>query len=216
MKTNKVTPMIAVLGLLLGAATQAQATAETNKVSFVLTLYRQADPTVKTNSNGSLTWLSKVDTVRGGDKDLLNLLSDATGVVFPPASYIEMDGDIFFSTLKFLVKSKTNSVLADVSSYFTIHAGSDDIYSGLYNDGTQAETSLDHYILRITFYDAQGNDFDVSGLAAETYSATPMNTSGQQTLTDTVTVPISGTGHLNGDSVVVQGTITFKGKSLWN
>ena len=216
MRTNKVMPMIAVLGFLLGAAPQVRATADTNKISFVLTLFRQADPTIKTNINGSLTYLSKVDKLRGLDKDVLNLLSNATGVVFPPASYVEMDGDIFFSTLKFLVKSRTNSVLADVSSYFTIRAGSDDIYSGTYNDGTQAETSLDHYTLRITFQDGQGNDFDVNGLASEMYTATPMNPSGQQILNDTVTVPVSGTGHINGDSVVVQGTIAFKGRSVWN
>jgi hypothetical protein len=216
MKANQLITLIAALGLTFGAALSARATADTNRISFALTFFGQgATTTVSNASNGSTTYNSTVLQQRSGDKDLLGLIADSTGATIPPGSFVEVDGSIFQNGLIFVVKSKTNSVIVDVSNMFDITVTSDDIYAGKYNDTTWAETSKDYYTVHIKFDDKNGSSFDVEGFATESYKASPQ-TGGVQTLTDSISMAVSGTALSDGFPLIVKGTVTLKGKSISN
>ena len=213
MKTRQLISIIGVFTLALGGAQQAPASATTNRLSLALTFVAQSDTTTKTNaSSGAITYSTKFDRSRRTDKDLLSLLQTATGTTFPSDAFIEVDNDLF-SEIVVTVRSKTGDVVADVSSYIHITIPSDDIYAWVYNAGTGARTSTDNYIVKVTFDDGAGNNFDVNGMATETFKATPIK-NGQQTLTDALFIPVTGIGLINGQSAVVKGTITLKGKSV--
>ena len=215
MKT-KLLLVIAGLGLTLGSVQQARATADTNKLTIALSFIAQGATTTKTNSSsGAITYTTRLDKFRGTDKDLISILGDAVGQSFPLGSYLGIDGDIFDPpSVNFLVKDKTGAVLANVTAYFTIQVTSDDIYSDVWNDTTFAETSQDNYMVRLTFDDHAGNTFDVSGLASESFKATPINANDEQTLTSSITIAVSGTATSGTDTAVVKGTVTVKGKSI--
>jgi hypothetical protein len=212
MKIKQFISVIVALTLVLGAAQQTFATAKTNRLSMALTFVTQGDTTTKTNtSSGAITYTSKFEKSRRTDKDLLKLLQTATGTAFPLGAFIEIDNDLF-SDIVVTVRSKTGDVLADVSSFIHITGISDDIYSWIYTDATAARTSTDNYILEVTFDDGAGNSFDVSGMATEAFKATPVK-NGQQTLTDSIVIPVTGAGSIDGASAVVKGIILLKGKS---
>ena len=214
MKTKQLIPIIAAAGLTCGTVQRAQATADTNKLSINLSFVAQGETTAKPTSSGAVIYTTKVDKFRGGDKDVLGLLESATGQTFPTGSFVEVDGDILATNVVVLVRSKTGSELANVTDHFFFEVTSPDIFAGTENDTTRVQSFTDYYTIRILFDDANGNSFDVTGVAQESFKATALNGNGEQTLTDSISIPVSGTATSAGDVVIVKGTITLKGKSI--
>ncbi len=107
MKTKQLITIIAAAGLTCGAVQRAQATADTNKLSINLSFVAQGETTAKPTSSGAVIYTTKVDKFRGGDKDVLGLLENATGQTFPTGSFVEVDGDILATNVVVVVRSKT-------------------------------------------------------------------------------------------------------------
>jgi hypothetical protein len=211
MRQNQVLTLAAAVVMMVGTASQAHATATTNRATATLTFLRQGDTVHVPNSTVEIYKLKKNLILT---KNLLGLLATATGNpnVSAAANYLEVDGDVDNSPAV-LVKSSTGAVVAHVTAFFTLSLDSLDVYSSVYNSANDAETSTDYFLITLGFHDNAGNDFSVSGMATDRYAASAYK-NGQQTQTSVVTANVSGKGHIANEEGIVYGSIRLTGRSI--
>ncbi|MFO1476552.1 MAG: hypothetical protein U1F98_07870 [Verrucomicrobiota bacterium] len=191
--------------LALGASiAHAQDTALT--LSFQLTARG-----FTTNWSGNVfkakTYTGKVDT-----KIILGLLGDATASDFTGASLVLIfDPNSYTNSNVFQVRRGTN-IVADVSSFFTITSGENDVYSETYDGNTGKDSYQGYWIQSLAFDDKNGHSFNLNGVTQETYNASAANkTTYIRKISESQKYTASGDGDDSGDYYIFTGTVSAKG-----
>ena len=187
---------LAVIGTLIaiGISTANAQTTNTNVVlglNIALSGFRQADE-------------SNAAPVRITTKDVLNALNASSGGFNfgRSAKLVVVSSDGGGPSFFVREKTGTTTVSTDVSAYFTTSQ----------TDEIIAKNGNRYSILTVTFDNGAGTDFNVNGFATRKQGRLSGRGIGVITgVTTGLTATVSGTGHANGDSAVLKGTVGASG-----
>ena len=155
-------------------------------------------------NNGVLTM--KYETMRLTTKDILTLLGGATSNDFSTNARLVV---VDFNSVEVV----TSEDAFDVSGFFSNRATSDDVDDDTVNNVTGKEQRTRVRIEAFTFDDSMGNNFDLSGFATETFSASAVDqNNGSQKISDKKTLKAAGLGQINETRAIFNGSITANGK----
>ena len=158
-----------------------------------------------TNENRSVLTM-KYETMRVTTKDILNLLGEATSTDFSTNSKLVV---VDFNSVQVI----SGEDAFDVSGFFSSGATSDDVFNDIVNNATGKEHKRTVRIESFAFDDTLGNNFDLSGFATETFSASAVkDDDGSQRISDRKKLNASGLGQVSGDRAIFRGFITASGK----
>ena len=146
---------------------------------------------------------SKIVSTRFNTRDILQTLGTALSNDFTGASLVLIHDNVE-------VRKGTN-VLADVTSFFTVETG-DQITGGTSNADNGKSNVKTIQTQQISFDDGAGHSFTLSGLMTIIRSVSAVNNQGEQQFTEEQSMTGSGTGVIEGQFVIVTGTITLKAK----
>lgn len=204
-QTRKLTAAVAavIFGL---AASQAKAD-HTNLVQNVsLRLLGITQGGTRTNGN---VVTASVNTVRVGNGDVIGALGPATGNSFSDAAQLLAVTLLPDGATSIVVRDGGNEV--DVSDFFSHDNLSDSVGSSQLNTRTGRSTETDYSIQRFTLHDVDGQPislhFDVQGIATE-------NLSNAVTPRADLSADVAGSGDNSGQLMILQGTITVRGRTL--
>jgi hypothetical protein len=195
---------LVVLTLLLVVAS-APAAVLTNNLSFALTCVRQGEP-ASTNSETIVKF--RVTT-----REVIGIIGLATSQTFPSGSGLRavlVDPTNPTNPPLVYITGKSGVVLADVSSFFTFEFGNS-VRQSKSTTASQATSVASYYILRVTFDDGHGNNFDLSGAASENYRASVSNSGGARKESGTISCDAAGPGASHQIFTVYKGKIKLSG-----
>jgi hypothetical protein len=205
MKALKLPALIAVLvlGILQAHADQTNLVQNLNLRLFG---YQQGG----TTTNRSLV-VTSVDTVRMDTRQVMRALAAATANTFTPASKLVLVTPLDGGAPAIQVRDGENTV--DVSGFFIWEQIGEAINSSVLNTRLGASVQNTYRLQRLVLQDAEGcpalpEHFDVRGLATKT-TTTSGRGAGESLILEVV-----GTGDLNGEFLIIQGTISAFGGQL--
>jgi hypothetical protein len=172
-------------------------------LNLKFTYYAQVSEVVDAND----VLHGEVQGARLDTKALLKLLSIETGIIFEKGSKIivDPDGDCF-------VVDKHGNFVVDVSDFLFAEFG-DSLFDGFFNLETEHEKSniFIAFTLFLELPDA-GLQLEMVGMAKEKFSASKPSKNDTQKLKGNINVDVSGTGALDEELILGEGTIKLNGK----
>jgi len=204
-QTRKLTAAIAAVFFGL-AASQAKAD-HTNLVQN-LSVRLQGITQGGTRTNGNVV-TTTVNSVRVGNGAIIDALGTATGNSFSAAAQLLAITLLPDGATSVVVRDGANEV--DVSDFFSHNNLSDSVSSSQLNTKTGRSSETDYSIQEFSLHDVLGQPislhFDVQGIATEDLSnaATPLSN---------LSADVTGSGDNNGQLMILQGSITVRGRTL--
>jgi hypothetical protein len=201
---------LAAAALLLLVAVPAKA----DHTNLVRTLHIQLQGLKQgatiTSSTGNST--TTADTVSVGNRQVIKALGDATGNTFSSTSKVVVVTPLHYpGGTKVQVRDGTSVV--DVTGFFSRYPLSDSVFSSQSSSRTGRSNSNEYNIQEFDLVDNSDYaplalHYYVSGIAVISTSSSPSNGT-----TTELNASVSGTGDLNGDLLILQGTISLKGQT---
>jgi len=189
---------------LLAACLCAGSIAHADLVQTI-NIHLTAHVTTSNSTNGT-THIEKMKIVRISTKEVLNMLAAATSNDFKNATLVTVNRGQAYQ-----VRRGTN-VLADGSGFFTDDGFSQDVIDQNFDSSTGKDFYHGFWLRTLGFDDHRGNSFSVSGFVEERLLGSSADTQGMQVVSDLENFSGSGTGTLNGDFVLLNGSIMLSGK----
>jgi hypothetical protein len=142
--------------------------------------------------------------------DLLNLFSASSGISYPAGARLIFDGG------DLMLIDKSGEVVEDLSGdgYLSLQldvTGGGGAWSGQVNYDTGAAKFTGTYLSALTIDDQNGSTGTETGVTKETYSISAPDRNGNQRVSDSITMNLSGDGTLYGLYDVGTITLTAKG-----
>lgn len=170
--------------------------------------------TTQVSTNGD-TRMERMKNVRITTKDILNMLATATSNNFSGATLVCVHRGEAYQVLH------GTNVLADVTDSFVDENASDDVIDQDFNSTTGKDNYHGFWLRTLAFNDQNGNNFTLSGMIEERYTAKAADSDGMQQVSDLETFNCTGSGTLtvaNTDQeqqfALFSGTLTLSGKGI--
>jgi len=206
MKSIKVAALAALIGL---GVSQARAD-QTNLVQNldVALVGVQSGGTV-TNHNSVITGFTQVSL---GTRDVINALGASTGNPFTKHAHLVSVTPLGGEGFSF-IQVRDGGLTVDVTSFFVHQQLTGSVSGTVSSTARPRSVSLNYSIQQLALQDASGYagltlHFNVSGFATESLSS---NSPSQATELD---IDASGSGDINGNLVILQGSINLSGGTI--
>jgi hypothetical protein len=185
-------------GLSFGTVAQGQLVQTIN-------IHLTAHITTSNTTNGT-THVEKMKSVRLSTREILSMLAAATSNDFKNATLVTVNRGESYQ-----VRRGTN-VLADVSAFFTFGDFSQDVIDQNFDSSTGKDFYHGFWLSGLGFDDHRGNSFSLNGIIEERFLGKTADAQEMQMVSDTENFSGSGTGTLNGEFDLLNGTILLSGK----
>lgn len=183
--------------------------ANTGRSELIQTMnfHLTARVTTQVSTNGD-TRMERMKSVRITTKEILDMLGKATGNDFHGATLVCVHRGQAYEV------HRGDTVLADVSGFFTEDGSSEDVIDQDFNSTTGKDNYHGFWLRSITFDDQNGNQFTLSGMIEERYTAKTVDAQGMQNVSDIENLNCTGSGTLDSEFTVLSGTVMLSGKGV--
>lgn len=201
------TPFVAMavgLGLLALVASPVQATGP-GKLTVKLKRYQAGDDSM----SGSVEKYT-IDTAKVTTADILEIISEYSGVTIPDGSYLGVDS---YGNVGVFDKNDNQINITNLDDLIYVDYGNG-VWKGKYDNSNGKESSKGNYILYFSLVTGEEESVDVDGLAKESYSIGDQ-TKSKVTEKTSISAKVAGDGYYDGEFTTVEGTVKIKGKETY-
>jgi len=202
--TRKLTAAAAAFLTLAALPTKADHTNLVQTINIRLSGITQGE----TRTNGNIVTTS-ANGVRVNTGSVIDALGAALGASFPDDAQLVAVTTLPDGPSSIFVRDANSSV--DVTSFFSHETLSSAVTTSVVNIRTGRALETDYSIQRFALHNADGQTiglhFDVQGIATE-------NLSNAGTPRSDLSADVSGAGDRNGQVLILQGSITVRGRTL--